>query len=256
MRILIIISMFCITNSYAQEKIKGFVGLSQNSDYNFITTESNLNFGIDYDFTDAGGASFFGIYAYGGVIGYSTMTYLYKDFTKYQLDYHLLGGGIKIRFGGRDKLYNPSLRVSFLTEISSKYRGEKLIGSVSENKEVRFSPTDHIYEVKKPLYGGSGGPMIFQNYLSYHYISTPLVASFFFGNEFKVADNLHINLGIGYLFRAFRFYKNEWKLDETEPEVKITQTHSLKETNYGKIETYGYLEFELRINYTFSFNKK
>lgn len=256
MRVVFLLTFFMMyLSAFGQESIKGFVGLSQNSDYNFTISETSLKFGVKFNnsFTSI---SILGVYAYGGVFNYNSLFNHHKNFAAYQLDYHLIGGGIKLRMRNTEKLYSPTLKFTFLTEITSKYRGGKIIASGSESKDVNFSPTDHIYEIKKPLYGGSGGPIIFQNYRSYHYISTPLVGSFFFGNEFEITDNLYLNIGIGYLLRAFRFYKNEWKLDETEPNVKITNTHKLKETKYGKVETDGYLVFELGINYTFSFKAK
>src|SRR5690554_4086504 len=252
---LLTIFLFSTLMCYSQEKLKGFIDLSQNVNYGLTITESNLNFGIDYAFTNSS-ISIFGTYAYGGVFVYDGVVNYNKNFSAYQLDYHLMGGGAKVWFRGRDKLYNPTFKAIFLTEIASKYRGGKIMGSLLENREVHFIPIEHIYEHKKWVQGSHGGSWVFQNYKTYNYISTPLLGGVFFGNEFKATDNLSINLGVGYLFRAFRFYKNEWGLNETMPKVEITQTHSLKESSYGKIEIEGYLEFEFGLSYFFSFKSK
>jgi len=258
---LLAIFLFLTLMCYGQEKMKGFIDLSQNFNYRlniplkgFTNTKSNLTFGIDYKLTNTS-ISAFGTYAYGGVVNYTNFPTFHNSFSAYQLDYHLMGGGIKLRFRGRERLYSPTFKVIFLTEIASKYRGGKIIASVSENREVYFSPTDRIYKSKKPSSNGTGGS-ITPHYYTFNYISTPLIGVFYLGNEFKVTDNLNINIGIGYLFRAFRFYKNEWGLSETEPKVGIIQTHSLKETNYGEIEIEGYLEFEFGLSYFFSFKSK
>lgn len=252
---LLAIFLFLTLMCYGQEKMKGFIDLSQNVNYGLTITESNLNFGIDYAFTNSS-ISIFGTYAYGGVFVYDGVVNFNKNFSAYQLDYHLMGGGVKVRFRGRDKLYSPTFKATVLTEIASKYRGKGILASTSENKEVHFSPTNHIYEYKKWVQGSHGGSYVFQNYKTYNYISTPLLGGVFFGNEFKATDNLSINLGVGYLFRVIRFYKNEWGLNETMPKVEIKQTHSLKETSYGNLETHGYLEFELGISYFFPSKSK
>src|SRR5690554_498121 len=194
----LLLSIFLISTliCHSQERLKGLIDFSQNVNSGLNITESNLNFGIDYAFTNSS-ISVFGTYGYGGVFDYEGVFNYKKGFYAFKLDYHLLGGGVKLRLRARDKLYNPAFKVTLLTEIASKYRGGKITASGSESKNVDFSPTDHIYEIKKPLYGGSGGPIIFQNYRSYHYISTPLIGSFFFENEFKATDNLYINLGVG-----------------------------------------------------------
>lgn len=257
-RFLLAIFLFSTLMSYSQEKLKGFIDFSQNVNYGLTITESNLNFGVDYAFTNTS-ISVFGTYGYGGVFDYVGLPNYNKNFSAFQLDYHLLGGGAKLRLRGKDKLYRPTFKATFITEIASKYRGGKIEGvgnSSLLNNEVYFSPTDHIYEIKNWVQGSHGGSYVFQNYRSYHYISTPLVGSFFFENEFKATDNLYINLGIGYLVRIFRFYKNEWGLNETMPKVEIIETHSFNESSYGKIETYDYLEFELGISYLFSFKSK
>lgn len=263
MRLLLIsLLIFYPTCYYSQERLHGYIGVSQMANYRlklpdkgFTDTESNLHFGLNLDLINAS-VSFFGSYAYGGVVNYTNFKAFHKNFSPYQLDYHLLGVGVRLRLRNKDKFYSPIMKASFLTEVYSNYRGKKLIGSVSDNKEVYFSPTDRIYENKNPKYGGSGGPLIFENYYSFNYISTPLVGSFFVGNELKLSSDLYLNIGIGYLFRVFRFYKNEWELNESEPEVDITDTHSLKENKYGKIETVGSLEFEVGLSYTFSFKPK
>jgi|SRR5690554_1628376 len=254
--VIVIFSMPC----FSQER-KMYISISQNGNYRlklpdkgFTDTESNLHFGLNYDIINAS-ISLFGTYAYGGVVNYTNFKAFHKDFSPYQLDYHLLGGGFLLRFREKDKFYSPTIKGIFLTEMSSGYRGEKLIGSVSDGQEVYFSPTNRFYENNEPLYGGSGGPIIFKNYYSFNYVSTPLVGSFYFGNEFTLNNNLFLNVGIGYLFRIFRFYKNEWKLNESEPEVDISDKYSLKKTSNGQTEIVGSLEFEIGISYTFSFKK-
>lgn len=249
MRALIItIFMFSVITSYAQEKVNGFVELIQSIDQNFTYSESNLNFGINYNLTDAC-VSVFGAYVYGGV---SAKTASYKQF---KLDYHLFGGGLKLKFRDAEKLYNPLIKLSILTEIDSKYRGGKLMKSFADNNtEINFLPTKSYY-TKTYSAGLPPTPMVDYHY-SYHYISTPLLGSLFFENEFKIRKGISLHIGIGYLLRMVRYAYNEWTPDMTEPEIRITKTHSLKETTDRKIETVGHLEFEFGISYNFSFGNK
>src|SRR5690625_6250357 len=81
--------------------------------------------------------SILGAYAYGGVFNYNSLFNHHKNFAAYQLDYHLIGGGIKLRMRNTEKLYSPTLKFTFLTEITSKYRGGKIIASGSESKDVK-----------------------------------------------------------------------------------------------------------------------
>src|SRR5690554_7766377 len=97
---LLFILMYPMFTLHSQKRLNGYVGLSQNMSLDFTTTKSNLDFGVNYNITDAS-LSFYGTYAYGGVVNYNSGEYFHKDFSAYQLVYHLLGGGIKFKF--RDK---------------------------------------------------------------------------------------------------------------------------------------------------------
>lgn len=240
--------MYPMFTLHSQKRLNGYVGLSQNMSLDFTTTKSNLDFGVNYNITDAS-LSFYGTYAYGGVVNYNSGEYFHKDFSAYQLDYHLLGGGIKFKFRDKDKFYSPTLKITFLTEIASKYRGKELI---SDGNHALFDPTNHHY----PIFDEKNySPPKVIGHSALDYISTPLVGSFLFGNEFKVYNDLFINVEVGYSFRIFRYKRKKWLLGEKEPVTEITQTHSLKDTSKGINEFEGYLEFGFGINYFFSFHK-
>src|SRR5690625_4072235 len=93
MRVVFLLTFFMMyLSAVGQESIKGFVGLSQNSDYNFTISDTSLKFGVKLNnsFTSI---SILGAYAYGGVFNYNSLFNHHKNFAAYQLDYHLIGGG-------------------------------------------------------------------------------------------------------------------------------------------------------------------
>lgn len=234
--------LFVASFSLGQERGKGFIDLNQRIDFNFNNTESNLNFGFNY-FLKKISISAFSSYAYGGV------SKKVETHNPFELDYHLLGGGIKFKFREEQKLYTPTLKLSGFTEISSKYRGKKLEKSfVDDDKDIFFLPTLDNY-VKTSYWNG-----IISRY-SYHYISTPLIASLFFENEFKIQNEISLHVGIGYLLRLVRYTINEWSPDMSEPVIIVTETHKLRETINGKVQKFNYLSFEIGVSYTFPLKK-
>lgn len=241
------ILLFFTITCFGQEKVNGYVELYQTVNFATTNTETNLSFGVNFNL-QKGSTLLFGSYAYGGVVDCDDFDFYHKYFSAYQLDYHLLGGGIKLRFRNKDKLYSPTLKVTLFTEIASKYRGKELI---SGGNRALFDPTSYHY----PIFNKNYSPPKVIGHAAFDYISTPLIGSFLLGNEFKIYDDLFINIEVGYLFRFFRYKYKKWLLDETEPVTEITQTHRLKDTSKGTTEFEGYLEFGFGINYFFSFHK-
>lgn len=262
MRVLIFILFLVLIFEVKGQSKKGlYVGLSQTADYSFRNTESILDVGTSFKHKK-GSIKVFLTYAYGGVFNYNAVSKpdaFHKNFKPYNLDYHLLGGGMKYRFKTKKAVYYPTLKLTITTEMGSRYRGKGLELGYEQNSKGNyfplFSPTDHVYPHVQLSHQNNGENKLLY-YHTYNYISTPLAGSFFFGNEFRLFNGFFINLELGYMFRAFRYYHNKWLPEEKEPSVDIVEIHRLKETSNGKSIFEHYFEFGIGVNYTFSFKPK
>lgn len=126
--------------------------------------------------------SLFGSYQRGG-------NFRKADIPLYQMNYHLLGGGLKYRALNPTKIYSPTISLSALTEVAPNYGG-KMLGlkhSGSNFDAFDFFPSN-----------SSGKIYSSENYHTqdvidqyvYDYISTPLMDVVFIGNEFKLMNSL------------------------------------------------------------------
>lgn len=237
--------------SFAQMQTKVYIGVNQTVDHYFRNTESNLHLGAELRFSKSS-LILFGAYSYGGVVNYTKEKLFHKNFKPYQLDYHLIGGGVKYIFYEPQSFLRLSLIADVKTEIHSKYTTKGLILS---EKKILFSPTEQIY----PYYyisTSKGVPNKLLYYHTYNYISTPLVGSFIIGNEFRLFENFYVEIQLGYMFRAFRYFYNQWLPDESASPVNIVDTHRLKDTPNGTTVYEHYFEMGLGLNYSFSFKSK
>lgn len=244
-----------------QNNKKLYAGLSQTVDHLFRNTESILDVGTTFKY-EKGRFNVFLTYAYGGVFNYNAAykpDAFHEGFKPYGFDYHLLGGGLRYKFEPKESFYHPTLKMTILTEVGSCYRGKGLeLGYELNSKEdyfPLFSPTDHIYPHFQLSYQNNDKNKLLY-YHTYNYISTPLVGSFFFGNEIRLFKDFFLNLELGYMFRAFRYYHNKWLPEEQEQPIEIVETHRLKDTSNGKTIFEHYFEFEIGFNYSFSFKNK
>lgn len=244
--------------SYSQHKVKAYTGISEHTNLLPKFLETDFDFGISIPMENSM-ISFFGTYGYGGNAPWMN-THMFD------LDFNLLGGGLKIRFRKEKYVYHPMLKLTILTGVGSKYRGkfldwegdpyEVLIDYNDVSIFPYFWPANDFGPITQIDYIGHGIDFILIGHFKYDYISTPLVVSYFFGNEFQIFKGFYINVELGYMFRAIRYKEERWMLGDSEPQTKIVDTHKLKTTSNGTTFYEQYLEFGIGINYTFSCRKK
>jgi len=225
--------------SLSQKTISGEVEISQFV-HSKIYTESGITLGVNLPLTK-GNISFLLQYKYGG--NWETTDLKYQKVEMYSLDYHLIGGEIKYRVLDQFKLYSPTIHISLSTDIASGYRGGYLqsIGVFKNERFYSFEPSN------SPQTGGLISPN--QNY-AYYYISTPLIASLMIGNEFKIIENLHVSLGLGFSIRSVKVGYKEWYNSQPEPKPDLKSPSALSNTDKIKM-----LDLKLGLSYTFPFKK-
>lgn len=238
----IIFSLIC-SISFSQKQIGIYSELSQ-SFPKIMFTETNLSLGVSMPIS-IGMISTFIQYQFGG-------NYKIKregNFKAYEIQYQMLGGGLKYRFLSKMKLYSPTLKISAATELTSNYRGGYLYSRINAyNKEYySFFPTRN-HEIEKVTYDGE----LYNTYnYVYYYVSTPLVLSILVGHEFRLTKGLNFNVGIGYSARAVKARLKKWGAGTTEPPSDISKTHSMQ-----GVKWFHMIDLNLGFNYTFPIKKK
>lgn len=232
--IFIFFTFFCI----GQKKVRGYVSLEQNFNFSFdYNCETNFNFGVTYPLKNSN-LTLIGSYYFGGNINNRNLT------ESYRLTYHLLGGGIKYRIGAIHKFYHPALRVNLSTQFATNYKGGNL-DEISDEGKARFYPnTTSSYPIYKTNYQPYSQTLV--GHYAYYYVSSPLLGSIFFDNEFKLFDDFYFSVSIGYLFRAYQYQKVSWSLNEPKPALNT------KTINFTTLYNH-HLEFAIGLNYTFDF---
>ena len=245
-RLIFILAFFTLT-CQGQEKIQGYIGLSQQWVNDFSYTSSKLEAGPSFSI-GKGALTIFASYQYYGNL--STQNLSYEDVKAFRFTSQLLGGGINYRINDLSKFYSPVFGFSIVTEISSNYSGKRLgIRNYNEKGEFFFIPTEKIGKI----YSTSGENILFHN--TYTYLSTPIIANFFFDNRFKISHGLFINLGIGFSIEKRSVHYKEWSPNEKEPETNLGNLNP-SEDIHGEIKIINNLNFCFGINYTFPFKLK
>lgn len=250
MRILLIcISVVIVLPCFGQDKLKAYVGLSQQALSDFSYTETQVELGLSISLTK-GEISFFGAYHYYGNLS------LFDDYGKqmpqYKLASQLMGGGIKYRVNKLSRFYSPIFGLSIVSEVSSNYRGERLaISNYEEKGEFFFRPSNRIGEIYD--YNWSGTTPIYSN--TYIYLSTPSILNFSFDNSFRIKNGLSINVGIGLSIARRSVHYKQWNYNEEEPPTVVGELNST-EYSFGEIKTLKNIYFTFGIKYVFSFKSK
>lgn len=250
MRLLIIlISTFTALTCFNQERLKGYVGLTQQSLTDFSYVETQIETGLSILFKK-GLLTFFGTYHY-----YGNLTIQGDDdeyISKYKFTSHLIGGGIKYRVNKSSRFYSPVFGFSIMTEVASNYSGKRLgISNYSENGEFIFRPSDRIGEIYDYNWNGTTP----QYYNTYIYLSTPLIANLFFENSFKIKNGLFVNIGIGLSLARRSVHYKQWYFNEEEPATIIGELDA-SEYSHGEIKNLKNLNLSFGIQYIFSFKSK
>ncbi|MCO5269113.1 MAG: hypothetical protein M9897_09485 [Brumimicrobium sp.] len=242
---------------YSQNDYQYYASGSQSFNHLFTTTNTTLNLGVKLIFKKTSLTPCFS-YMYSGVVNFTGHQDYGQKFKAFELNSHQLGFGLKYEFLPVKSFYHPYLMINIDTEIFSSYRGKGLISTYEEKgTQVNFSPSDIVR--KKGHYAGGShgmGKYVTDYYFTNNYISTPLVGSFIIGNEFRLFENFYIEIQLGYMFRAFRYFYNQWLPGESAPPVNVVDTHRLKDTPHGTTVYEHYFEMGLGLNYSFSFKSK
>ncbi|WP_107038789.1 hypothetical protein [Brumimicrobium mesophilum] len=225
-----------------------FIGLAQRtisletkvsqSVHSKIYTETELGIGVNLALKK-GSISFLMHYQYGG--NWETKDLNYQKVKMYTLDYHLIGGEIKYRIFNLSNFYSPTLCVSLSKEIASSYRGGYLISHdwAGVSREYVFKPSNSSQT------GGLTHP---NKNLAYYYISTPLISSIMFGNEFRIMEGFYANLGIGMSIRSIRVGYKEWNNTQPEPDPILNANSTLLNSEKLKL-----LDLRVGFSYVFQF---
>ncbi len=251
---LFICALLIFNISFSQEKIKGYVSLSQSTNLFFQFTETDLSVGIAVPLK-MGVISLFGSYQRGGNFRRAPIPF-------YHMNYHLLGGGFKYRVLNPSKIYSPTIRLSALTEVGTNYAGKKLeLDYYSESSyymPVHFFPSNTPGEIHSSENYHTDDVVYFY---VYDYISTPFIGTIFIGNEFKLMKSLFLNIAIGYQCRVVRTHYKIWQNNiydpslVVEPTTKIVDRYKMKNTKNGNIDLVHYCELNVGFNYIISFKK-
>lgn len=223
---------------FSQSEVKVYTELSQSLHTSVFTT---TNVGIGFSvITSKNMTTIFSLYQFGG-------NFKRKFSSSYEMNYHLLGGGLKYRFRSLSKKYSPTIQISSTTEIVSPYRGKFLGTFPFETNDYGLGPTNK-YITQKVTYDGESYNTY--NY-AYYYVSTPLVLSIIVGHEFRLTKGLNFNVGIGYSARAVKARLKKWGAGTTEPPSDISETHSMQ-----GVKWFHMIDLNLGFNYTFPIKKK
>lgn len=249
--------VICSSVIFSQENIMGYVGISEGY-RGLYFLNSNIMTGISIPIKKTN-LSIYGQYQMEGNIRKSDE----QDYDKngfipsYLMQNHFLGIGMRFRLLSQERIYSPVISTSVLTEVYSNYKGGKIhtyggyYFSDSNPKEYYFTPT------YKPagFYNSNShnGALGLSSYYTYYYISTPIIGNINFENEFRIAENLNITVGIGYTYRKIKLGFKSWGLTEQEPKSNISKyTKSTPERN----DWHHYIELNISFNYKFSCKKR
>lgn len=228
--------------SYSQVPLKGMVELSQSSDILFTTSQSNLKLGIQKGFKTRGEFSIFANYSYGGVRAYDKPSF-------YEISYHLIGLGSRIKVRPTDKMVNFGLNINAYTEVYSASKDARLVVSKYDSKTKIM-----MFRAAYNPYAYHDGEFVYAlQYDSFYYVSTPLVARILFESNIKLSDDFILNIGVGGMYRVVRFSWNHWLGGQPEPQIPSGETHSFETTESSQIQTFKYIDLELGLTYSFPF---
>lgn len=271
MKNIIVLILTCFSMfSFAQPEnneyrsIRGYVGLKENFQLSkSLLISSELKFGVSIPFKRSC-IAVFTVYQLEGNIGLKDGYIQYPNIIRYVPSYymqnHFLGLGIQYRFRAEEKIYSPAISISFMKEFFSNYRGHYIFTYSLESIYLQ-RPNNFIFRPsKKPAtnlsymsHGSSGN----STYGTYYYVSTPLKGSLYFENEFKLIENLRIDIGIFYSFRLIKMRYKLWGENIQEP-ISDISNFKLKEKNLGdkRVSFMQNVSVSLGLSYTFPFKKE
>jgi hypothetical protein len=243
------ISFIITLPCFGQEKLNGYVGLSQQVLSDFTYTETEVELGISLALKKSE-ILFFGTYLYFGNL--SLQDDVGEQIPQYKFNSNLLGGGIKYRVNKLSRFYSPIFGFSVVSEVSSNYSGERLaISNYEEEGEFIFRPSNRIGEIYNFNWNGTT-PMYYNTYI---YLTTPLIVNLSFENSFKIKNGLSINVGIGLSIAKRSVHYKQWNSNEEEPPTIVGELNTA-EHSYGEIKTLKNIYFTCGIQYVFSFKSK
>lgn len=240
MKKLIIVFFALPLISLGQSKLNGYVSFHESLE-NFGWLGSNLSTGISIHFNKSELCV---------LLSYSFVGNL-KGNTQYQpiktnfMTYNILGGEIKYRILKKSQLYSPSIILNVGTDIFSSYRGRYLFtyGTITNNSKS----VDFIYFPCNQY----GSQALASKNFTYYFVSIPFVGNIIVGNEFRLYNNLILELGLGFNIKGATIRYKEWSKDSEEPKSDISKTHLLNNLYWKKGFT-----CRLGLSYSFSFKKK
>ena len=224
---LLILSVFLIGNSEAQNTTKLAVGIYNNVSIRLPNTYWGMGAfaGPQID-TRAGSFSLYGMYQFSGNSG-----------TRFglKLQSHLLGGGFQYRILSREKRFSPYIELTAMTEVGTNYRDGYL-------------NVDGMYPMDQPSSFSYTKPETTFYYASFYH-STPLVGSAIVGCDIRLTENLHLSVGAGY---GLRFIKSRyaWWNEKEELTKEMLNDISIRLRDWHDM-----IDVKLGISYAFSLKK-
>lgn len=176
--------LLVINSLFSQVKFKIHTGLSHNASYYWLSgaslySESDFHLGGEFN-TQKRSFAVYAMYRFGGYVhpfkNSSPRYYL----TPYGLNYSGLGIGGVYRVLGSEKRISPFFQLNVLTEATSRntYSDFYLTSSLQ--------PTYKDWEEER------------------RYVSTDFIGDLYVGCDFKLMENLSLNLGVGISYRYVR----------------------------------------------------
>jgi hypothetical protein len=226
--ILIIIAVFISNANFAQSNLKLIIGELNTISKSILSKEKyrqgyivpSFNIGIQIE-NKWLTTSISGAYNFSGNI---------DNLSVYALRSQFIGGILNLKFLNPEKGIRPYISISGFYEVRTNYKNGILVHDSYIPQEI-------------PL--GSGIPS--DRFFSPLYYSTPFVASAVLGCDFRLIENLHLNLGVGYGYRKMKTKYATWLKEESIDEVARNEPTSNIRSHM--------LDIQLGLSYAFPFKK-
>lgn len=163
---------------------------------------------------------------------------------------HFLGLSLEYSIFGDEKKVRPFIGLSLLSEIATNYRN----GYMDESFLSSDDPVAGYGTV--PMGSHGSGPYKI-GYNTNFYYSTPFLGSLLVGCDIHLAKGLRLSIAAGYGLRIMRYRNVVWTVESDTP--YLTEEVNVEELLKDKIvqnKAFHFMEFQLGLSYTFSFNKK